>query len=500
VRAAFALLLIAGAAFAQVQNAADAPAGVYTVSALAPGSRAVVSYASNSGASPGSATVSLLPVNSTTPLPAQVIGVTSSAITFVVPQGIPNGPAQLIYKPGGQATQWTTVTIAPASFSLYRTGPVGPLIAPIVNLAGSGYPSGLTTPAQPGFGVEIFGSGLGATPLSQVHITLGGVSQQVFYAGAPPQMPGINQINFLVAPGTPDGCYVPLVLTYGTQSVSSFLSKTSDGMPCHHPWGLSTQALKILDSGGSVNTAEIQLTTGIDAATSSRASRQESAQIVSTFLLNAGQIAQSFPAMPGNPAQPCSLVTASGVGSSFIGGIGYSGLAGQLVHSGIALTLPYTSSQTTDSPLSSLPPPVIAAGPWTFTATDGSGLPAGSTFPFTLPPPIQLSGGAPIVINHAQNSTVTWDGSGYDAFATLQLSLTSALAPGVSCTIPAQAGGVTVPANLLASFSAGSAGALSVTVSENGAGIPAADFTVNGAPVLGLALWSSSDTRPVDFQ
>jgi uncharacterized protein (TIGR03437 family) len=499
VRAAVTLLLIAGACVAQVYNAADLGVGSATT-VLAPGARAAVSNYRSANGSGSAPVVSLLPVNSTTPFPAQVLSETSSAITFVVPNDIPPGPAQLIYKPGGQATQWTSVTIVPAALSLYRTGPAGPLIAPIIDLRGSGVASGLTRPAQPGFGVEIFGSGLGATPPSQVQVTLGGVPQKVTYVGSPSGTPGINQINFIVAPGTPDGCYVPLVLTYGMQSVSSFLSKTSDGQPCHHPWGLSTQALTQLDNGNAIQTPEIQLTTGIEAATSDRASRQESAQI-SPDSMNAGQIASSFVATAGNPAQPCAFPSATGVVlSGLSGGFGVAGAPAQLTDSAGTITLPYTGNAPGDSPISRLPPPVIAPLPWKFTALDSSFVPAGTNFTFSLPQPVQLAGGAPIVINHAQNSTIRWNGSDYDSSATLQLTLTAPFSPALFCAVPANSGSVTIASNLLASFRAGSSGALSVTVTEIGAGIPAADFRLGLAPVVLLAIWSSSDTRPVDFQ
>ncbi len=495
-RAAGVLLLIAGACFAQLQNAADVGAGVDTA-VLAPGSRAVVSYIPNAGDSPASATVSFLPVNTTTPFLAQIVSVGPTAINFLVPVDIPPGPAQLIYKPGNQATQWTTVTIVPTSFSLYRTGPVGPLIAPIINLTGSGVASGLTRPAQPGFGVEIFGSGLGAVSPSQIQVTLGGVPQQVTYAGTPSFEPGVTQIDFVIAPGTPDGCYVPLAVTYGTQSVSSFLSKTSDGLPCHHPWGLSQQALTILDNGGAIQTPEIELNTGIEAAASNLASRQESAQIIPASM-TAAQIASSFVPIAANPAQPCGFFSAIGGVFSYLGGPG--GAPAQLTDSAGTITLPYTGSAEGDSPLSSLPPPVIAPGPWKFTALDSSFVPAGASFTFSLPQPVQLAGGAPIVINHTQNPTIMWNGSAYDSTATLQLTLSAPLAPAVSCSVPAQSGSVTIPANLLTSFSAGSTGVLSVSVNENGAGIPTADFVVNTAPVVLLAVWSSSDARPVNFQ
>ena len=49
--------------------------------------------------------------------------------------------------------------------------------------------------------------------------------------------PGINQINFQIAPGTPDGCYLPLLVTWGAGAATSYLGKTSDGSPCQHPFG-----------------------------------------------------------------------------------------------------------------------------------------------------------------------------------------------------------------------------------------------------------------------
>jgi uncharacterized protein (TIGR03437 family) len=270
VRAAILFLLIAGVSSAQVQSAADVSAGVNT-SILAQGSLAVINYSLVSSTPVTSATVSLLPANSTTPIPAQVTNVQPFTITFIVPADVPTGAVQLIYKPGNQATQWTTVTIVPANLALARTGPIGPLIAENINPDGTIASNGLATPARPGQLVVIVGTGLGSTPQSAVRIALGGVAQTVLYAGAAPGLPGVNQFDLQIAPGTPDGCYVPLTVTYGTQSVTSFLSKTSDGLPCHHPFQLSVAAMQLLDRGSSIETGMITMTTGIEAASSHRA-------------------------------------------------------------------------------------------------------------------------------------------------------------------------------------------------------------------------------------
>ena len=501
-RTAIFLLLIAGASSAQVQNAADVGAGVYTT-ILAQGSQVVINYSPAASTPATSATVSLLPANSTTPFPAQVLGVSQFTITFVVPNNVPTGAVQLIYKPGTQATQSTTVIIVPANLALFRSGPAGPLIAQDFNPDGTVVLNGLATPAQPGQPVVLYGTGLGSAPQSAVQITLGGVAQPVLYAGAAPGQPGLNQINFQIAPGTPDGCYVPLTVTYGAQSLTSFLSKTSDGLPCHHPFQLSVAAMKLLDSRTSIQTGEIIMTTGIEAPSSDRASRQESAQFLPLFL-NASQIANYFAGTTGSPAQPCTIAPSSyGFAGSFLsGGFDPSALGVMtLKHATSTLTLPWTSPPPADSPLNDLPPPVIAAGSWTASTSGGSIL-AASSFGFVLPPPIQIAGGAPLTLNRSQSQTIAWSGSGYDSSATLRLTLTAQYpgSPVLNCSVPAQAGGVTLPSNLLSQFTAGSAAAVSVSVSETGSGIPYADFSTSNGPLLTLVVWSSTDARPVDIQ
>jgi len=501
VRAAIFFLLIAGVSPAQVQSAADVQAGIFTT-VFAQGSLAVINFSQVTSTPVLSATVSLLPANSSTPIAAQVTSVSTFTITFVVPASVPTGAAQLIYKPGNQATQWTQVTIVPANLSLFRSGPTGPLIAQNINPDGTPAQNGLASPAQPGQPVVLWGTGLGSTPQSAVQITLGGVAQAVLYAGAAPGQPGLNQLNFRIAAGTPDGCYVPLTLTYGTQSVSSFLSKTSDGLPCHHPFQLSVAALKLLDSGAQLQTAEMALTTGIQAPSSDRASRQESAQFL-PLLLSASAIANYFVGTAANPAQPCSILS-SGVAGLFLeGGFDSSALGVMTLQSATsALTLPWIPPQPVDAPLNDLPPPAIFAGNWTWNTTRGANL-AASSFAFVLPPPVQIMGGSPLALNHSQNQTIAWNGSGFDSAAVLQLSL-SAQYPGspvLTCSVPAQTGTVTLPSNLLARFNAGFAGALSVSVLETGSAIPHSQFAqLDGSPLLMIVVWSSTDARPVDFQ
>jgi uncharacterized protein (TIGR03437 family) len=494
VRLVTSVLLVTGVAFAQV-NAADFSAGVNS-SILVPGSLATIN---NPNAT--AATVAIRPTGVSAPIPAQVTSITPNLISFLVPSPLPAGDAQLIYKTGDQATQWTPVSISPSNLTLFRRGPIGPLQAQNIGADGTPSLNGLANPAQPGQPVVLWGTGLGSAAPASVQITLGGVAQTVLYAGAAPGQPGLNQFNFRVAPGTPDGCYLPLLVKYGANSVASFLSKTSDGQPCLHPFGLSVDAMRALDSGASISTGKVAMMTGIQAASADRASRQESAQAFNSTL-SAGDVATFLGVTAGIPTEPCSVGGVSGAFGTSLAIVNPFNLAITLQSATTTLTLPANIPPPLDSPLKSLPAPVIAGGKWTWNVSGGSSL-AASSFDFVLPPPIQLSDGVPVTINRKLDRTITWDGSGFDANATLRLLLTEQknLSPILSCSIAARVGSVTLPANLLSQFDAGAAGALSVVVSQSGPGVPHGQFKLSsGNSLLILITWSSTDTRPVDFQ
>jgi hypothetical protein len=116
---------------------------------------------------------------------------------------------------------------------------------------------------------------------------------------------------------------------------------------------------------------------------------------------------------------------------------------------------------------------------------------------------VQISGGAPLTFDRTRNQTVSWDGSGFDSAATARLSLIASYpgTPILSCTVPAQAGTITLPSNLLVQFNAGAIGSLSLSVSENGPGLPDSQFNASaGSPLLMIVRWAASDSRPVDFK
>jgi uncharacterized protein (TIGR03437 family) len=494
VRVAALLLLIAGISCAQVENAADADAGISGSSGITPGSQAFVSDFAN-GVWPAfnSPSISIRPVGSATAIPAQVLSTSATGIVFYVPPDTPLGNAQLIYNQTGQLTQSISVSIVSSHLALYR-GSVRPLN---INTSGSSA-NGLANPAQPGQTVEIQATGLSALPLFPPAVTLGGVAQSVVHTSA--NGAGMLQINIQISPDTPDGCYVPLKVTWGGSTAAAFISKTSDGMACHHPFGLSTQVLQTLDSGGTVETGLISMTSALSAASADHASRSEQA-VVSIIPLSAAQVAGY---LTPNPAANCG---ASGgllpnFDSSIFGPLQF-GSTMTLQHGATTLQLPtggaeysITIPATVDAPLNHLPAPVFGAGAWTWSASIGE-------FSFNLPAPVQINGGAPIRIQTDQDQTITWNGGGFDAGAMMQLSLSAGNfgPPSIACSVAAQSGTLTIPANLLRPFTPGGVGALSAGVGESGAWMPHANFQLSGGvPLLMLVSAGSTDTRPVDFQ
>ena len=277
----FVLASLVPAQTASVQNAAVqggsgvayfgyAQSNIYELSRLgaaaptnivAPGMLAVLSY-SNSSSGPGlPVTMSIRPSGSTFRLPVEVLDSAPGVITFAVPAGMPLGGAEIEYKAGGQPTGWTAVNVVGASFEFYRIGPGGPAIAQSIAANGSLSAIGLATPAQPGQTVLLTGSGLGTG--TAVAVTLGGVPVPLVPAAPHRAQPGRDEILIRIPPGAtvPDGCYVPLTLTYnGATTVTTSISKTSNGAPCIHPFQLSAADLTTLDSGGFLTAGQIGMT------------------------------------------------------------------------------------------------------------------------------------------------------------------------------------------------------------------------------------------------
>jgi uncharacterized protein (TIGR03437 family) len=465
-----------------------APVGLWGQMQLVPGSLASVSYYPSAT----SATVSLRSVGASTPIPAQVVSIAAGAVNFVVPSNMPLGPAELIYKVAGMPTQWSEALVVPANFTISATQ--------IVGADGVARASTLTRPAQPGETVVVWGSGLGINPAT-LGVAFGGAPQKILYAGPAPGLPGVNQINFQVGTTAPDGCYQPVTVVFAGGSATTYLSKSSNGGPCPHPYHLSATDLASLDAGGSIAVGQINATSNVIAVSGDHASRQENAS-VSFGAWDANAFAA---ALEGGYPVP-------GPYSQFP--VGNQRLSSVDVSTGV--TLP-----SNDAPLANLPAPVFA-GPSVWSNSGGSFL-AASSFAFNLPAPILVQGSLPLMWSEAKDQTITWNPAGYDSGAVLQATLygtNQAAGPGyvqvyaflgavgdyfngptgVTVGGPASAGTLTIPAKTLSQIGPGAA-TLKVQVTEPYASVPSTLLKqVGGKTLLMIVTASTSETTPVDIQ
>ncbi len=515
-RAVGLLVLTAGALLAQtayVQNAAGnfpIPAAIYVypfpvqvVQALSPTN--VVAPGMVTTLSAPANEVSIRPSGSDTPIRAELISSILGQTTFVIPRNMPLGGAEIEYKAEGHATGWTNVNVVAASFQFFRIGPGGPATAQSVAANGSLSPVGLTTPAQPGQAILLTGSGLGNG--TSFTVTVGGIPTTVVPATPHRAQPGPDEIMIQIPAGVPDGCYVPLVLTYNNTSVASTISKTSNNAPCVHPFQLAVADMKTLDSGGTLAVGEIDLGTTLQVTTPTAVSRLESASVNVTEM-TAAAIASYFQSPIASGCQVIAPASISFAGSVLSGIFLVSPSAPDL---GPALLLKNgPTTLTLNGPLSSYsatlpqpaqgsltnpPPPVIAGGSWTWSSPGGADL-AASSFSFTLPAPFQLNGSSVFSLSRSEDQILTWNGSAFDSAAILSASL-----PGnLTCTFPASLGTWTILARQLQQIPAGTLGGFSITVSEPGSALPHTQFKMqNGSTLLMVVKYSSGEAMPVDI-
>jgi uncharacterized protein (TIGR03437 family) len=162
-------------------------------------------------------------------------------LNMQIPWELVGNEAMLWAVAGGQMSPLVSVplsTFSPGLFSMDGTG-TGQGAIQIVSTGGAiAGPAGSfaqpqpSRPARRGEALSIFATGLGpvtntpptggATPLDPLSetttkpaVTIGGVAQLVTFHGLSPNAVALYQVNIEVAPGTPSGAQVPVVLTIG---------------------------------------------------------------------------------------------------------------------------------------------------------------------------------------------------------------------------------------------------------------------------------------------
>jgi len=465
---------------------------------------------------PVNAQVWIRPSGSSAPITASVVNAVPGQVTFVVPAGIPVGGGELLYQINGQSTQWTTVQVVASSFELFRISSGGPAIAQVLNANGSTTDVGLAAPVQPGQTLLLTGSGLGYG--ASVSATIGGAKAPVTYAGPDATQAGHDRVLIQVPASVPDGCYVPLTFTINQTAITTTISKTADGSLCKHPWQLSAAELKTLDNGGFLANATLSASTQLSAATPATVSRAESASL-DVGSVNAGTIASYFnpvPSLSACSAQSSSAgVTVAVRLGGFAGGpvitqppppldigrnIDLQNLTTDLKFSGSNNFFTALLPPSLDGTLDNLPGTAFTGGKSVLQILGGADL-AASSFAFNMPSPILLNASAPIILRRNQDQTIAWNGSAFDANASVNLSIVGNGAPPVSCVAPAAAGSVVIPSALLNAFPAGTLATLTISARESGAGMPHGELPLkSGANLLMLVSLSSSDSRPAVLQ
>lgn len=164
------------------------------------------------------------------------VGGAGDQLNIQMPWGVTGSTAQVVVTKNGSSSSPATVSVAqfnPGIFSVNNG--VGVAIAFFVDgalAAPAGSIPGLTTrPAKAGDTLQILGTGLGAvdSPVAdgansldklrntatRPVVLIGNTSAQVVFSGLSPQFVGVNQVNAVVASGTPAGDAIPLQFQIG---------------------------------------------------------------------------------------------------------------------------------------------------------------------------------------------------------------------------------------------------------------------------------------------
>jgi uncharacterized protein (TIGR03437 family) len=194
---------------------------------------------------------------------APIIYTSATQVGAIVPAGLSAGSTEVRVSYMGQTSLAHQVDLVRGSFGIFTINSAGYGGAAAQNFAGGMVAlNRLTAPARPGQAVVLYGTGLGETP-DDARVRVGTTEVTPLFAGPSPDYPGLDQINFIVPDNAREGCYVPLsVRVAGQTSNTATIAVSGSEGTCSHPLGLSREALRRLDDGGTVNVAVINATGG----------------------------------------------------------------------------------------------------------------------------------------------------------------------------------------------------------------------------------------------
>jgi len=415
-------------------------------------------------------------------------------IAAVLPSDFPLGPAEVTVIYNGESSDPVPVNIVESDVGIFTVAMNGRGPAVIQNYTSpTEQPlNQLTTPALPGQHLILWATGLGpisepdniAPPVgtvnNNVEVEIAGQRLQPTYAGRAPTFPGVDQINVRLPDdgSIPESCYTEVKVWTGDRASNTVtISTANEPGACKHPWGLPADKLAELDAGGRVGYGEISVARNVwDGFTSASPSARVSASFRSmTAPLVADRSAWIVPprTQPG-----CALVT-NGV---YVGAIirwvdtpvfytfppypeslrmVYLDAGDVLLMEGPeAKSLPVPKDENLDFTrysVADLDPDFFTPGEWSVSGLGGQNVGAFLSKIY-LPPPVVAE--LPGTIDRAQPLTIDWNTQGFTNEQAVRLTVTgyrddagagweSRRPVSVSCYVPANAGSVTVPVDVL---------------------------------------------------
>jgi uncharacterized protein (TIGR03437 family) len=163
---------------------------------------------------------------------APVQYVSAKQINFLVPYGMPSGPATVVVSAGLQDSIPLTIQVQPSAPAIFTYNGNQAIAQDLPSLV----LNGPFAPAAPGSAITVYIVGLGTispaladgvatpaspytTPTQSVTATIGGQNATALFAGLTPQTVALGQVNLVVPQSLATGTY-PLVITVGNQASS----------------------------------------------------------------------------------------------------------------------------------------------------------------------------------------------------------------------------------------------------------------------------------------
>ncbi|MBI2815813.1 MAG: hypothetical protein HYX72_02620 [Acidobacteria bacterium] len=206
---------------------------------------------------------------STNSVVAPIIYTSAGQVAAVMPSNAGLGPATVTVTYNGRTSGAFSIQVVDRSFGFFTINQQGSGSAIILD--GDFRQINLLNAAAPNQTVAAFGTGLGRLPSGsdaeappQVNLNVpaevyvGNRRATVVYTGRTGGFVGLDQINFQIPAGV-EGCNVPLVVRVGS-TVSNFAAiPVSSSGPCSDQNGLSSAALALLNSTGSLRVGTVSL-------------------------------------------------------------------------------------------------------------------------------------------------------------------------------------------------------------------------------------------------